>query len=159
MHQFMKDIWKAGIAIAGLMFFLVLMVWVPMSANAYEDTSGTEIAGPVQSTPTVDVTATMTALNEEKLRQEIRQLKSQNEPTLFDWFRSNVSILLSTLLVVGGGVFGLVRYLAERRDAQKRLLDHELISLTRERASLRVSLPYSAKFERAWISIQELFVG
>ena len=67
-------------------------------------------------TPTED--ATVTALNKEKLEQEVKQLTVQNEPSLFEWLRTNATILL----VVGGGIFGLLRYLAERRDSQKRLL-------------------------------------
>ncbi|HEY6410913.1 MAG TPA: pentapeptide repeat-containing protein [Ktedonobacteraceae bacterium] len=63
------------------------------------------------------------ALNKQKLAQEVQQLKNQNEPDPFGWLRTNASVLLSTLLVVGGGIFTFLRYLAERRDSQKRLLE------------------------------------
>ncbi len=66
-----RDRRKVVIPLANLLLFLVLMVWIPMSANAYEGTLGVAIAGPVQATPTVDATATMTALNEEKLQKDI----------------------------------------------------------------------------------------
>ena len=56
MHWLKRDMWKVGIAIAGFLLLLVLMVWVPVSvAGAYESASG--LAGPgtatVQATPTV----------------------------------------------------------------------------------------------------------
>src|SRR6266487_5169447 len=124
MRRLKRGRWRSSIAIVGILFLLILMVWVPASATgAGERASGlaTSVTGTVQMTPTED--ATVTLLNKEKLAQEVEQLKNQNEPTFFDWLRGNASILLSTLLVVGGGVFGLVRYLAERRDAQKRLLE------------------------------------
>jgi hypothetical protein len=64
MHRHNRDIWKAGIAIAGLLFVFVCMVWVPLSASAYEKLPGVTTA----ATPTVNVTATMAALQEDKLR-------------------------------------------------------------------------------------------
>src|SRR2546421_684940 len=114
---------RSGIAVAGMLLLLVLMVWYAASAAAYEGASGsaTPATLTVQTTPTED--ATITALNKAKLEQEVKQLQEQNEPNLFGWLRSNASILLSTLLVVGGGIFGFLRYLAERRDSQKRLLE------------------------------------
>ncbi|MDQ6661800.1 MAG: pentapeptide repeat-containing protein [Chloroflexota bacterium] len=122
-----RDRWKAGIAVAGMLLLLVLMVWVPVSAVGTDEGAlglAMPVMGTVQATPTED--ATITALNKAKLEQEVKQLQEQNEPDLFGWLRSNASILLSTLLVVGGGIFGLLRYLAERRDSQKRLLeDHQ----------------------------------
>jgi hypothetical protein len=72
--------------------------------------------GTVQATPTVD--ATVTALNKEKLAQEIQQLKNQNESDPLSWLRSNASIFFSTLVVVIGGLFGLWRWRVDRRDAQ-----------------------------------------
>ncbi len=107
MRWLKKDIWKAGIAFAGILLFLVLMMWMPVSAaDAYEETSGLATPGTVttQSTPTED--ATVTALNKEKLAQEVQQLKNQNEPDPFGLLRTNASILLSTLVVVIGGLIG-----------------------------------------------------
>ncbi len=116
MRWFKREMWKAGIAIASTLLFLGLMVWVPVSAaGAYERASG--LATPVQATPTED--ATVTALNKEKLAQEVQQLKSQNEPTFFDWLRGNVSILLLGL----GALAGFLRWLADRRDAQGKELE------------------------------------
>ena len=121
MRWLKRDRWKAGIAIAGMLLLLILMVWVPVSAaGAYEGASGlaTPVAGTVQATPTED--ATMTALNKEKLTQEVQQLKNQNALDLFSWLRTNAAVLLSTLVVVIGGLIGLFRWLGDRRDEQEK---------------------------------------
>ncbi len=107
------DLWKAGIVLAGM---ILLLVWVPLSAaSVYEGTSGlaTKASVTMQATPTED--ATVAALNKDKLAQEVQQLKVQNEPDFFGWLRLNVSLLLSTLIVVVGGLIGFFRWLADRR--------------------------------------------
>lgn len=118
---------KVGIVVASALLLLVLMVRAPLSiVSAHQGISRLATPGTVtvQATPTED--ATVTALNKEKLAQEVQQLKEQNEPDLLSWLRSSLSTFLSTLFVVGGGVFALVRYLAERRDAHdKELKDRE----------------------------------
>jgi uncharacterized protein YjbI with pentapeptide repeats len=117
-----RDIWrKAGVTIAGMLLLLALMIWVPVSAaGAYERAAG--FAGPVtvtvQTTPTVD--ATVTALNKEKLAQEVQQLKNQNASDLFGWLRTNSAILLSTLVVVIGGLIGLFRWFGDRRSEREK---------------------------------------
>jgi len=119
MRWLKRDIWKAGIVIVGMLLLLTLMEWVPLSAaGAYEGAS--ELAKPITelATPTED--ATVTALNKEKLAQEIEQLKNQNEPDPFGLLRTNVSIFLSTLVVVIGALVGLFRWLADRRDEQEK---------------------------------------
>jgi hypothetical protein len=92
MRWLKRDIWKAGIAIAGLLLFLVLMVWAPVSANAYEGATRLATSETVQSTPTVD--ATVTALTKEQLEQEVQQLKNENATDLLGWLRMNAGILL-----------------------------------------------------------------
>jgi hypothetical protein len=75
MHWFKRDLWKAGIALAGMLLLLVLMMWIPVSAaGAYEGAPGlaTPGTGTVQTTPTVD--PTMIALQKEQLTQQVRQL-------------------------------------------------------------------------------------
>ena len=124
MRWLKRDLWKAGIAIAGMLLLLVLMVWVPVSAaGLHEMKSG--LAAPVtvtmQTTSTGD--ATVTALDKEKLAQEVQQLKNQNEPDLFGWFRTNATIFLSTLVVVVGALFGFWRWRVDRRDAQNKELE------------------------------------
>ena len=82
--------------------------------------SATPTTVTVHATPTED--ATVTALSKEKLVQEVQQLKDQNEPDFFGWLRANASLLLSTLVVVIGGLIGLWRWLGDRRDAQEKVL-------------------------------------
>lgn len=115
MRWFKKDLWKAAIAIAGIPLLLVLTMWIPLSAGAREGASGltAPVTIPLQATPTED--ATVTALNKEKLVQEVQQLKNLNEPDSLDWLRTNAAILLSTLVVVIGGLIGLFRWFGDRR--------------------------------------------
>ncbi len=121
MHRRKRDLLKASIAIAGMLLLLALMAWVPASATgAYERASGLAEPGTVtvQETPTVD--ATVTALNKEKLAQEVQQLKNQNESDTVSWLRTNLSVFLSTLVVVIGGLVGYLRWLRDRRDEHKK---------------------------------------
>ena len=122
MRWLKRDMWQAGIAFAGMLLFLILLIWVPMSAaGAYEGASGLATPGTVQATPTED--ATVTALNKEKLAQEVQQLKNQNTPDPFGWLRTNASIFLSTLVVVIGALFGFWQWSVGRRDAQNKELE------------------------------------
>ncbi len=124
MRWLKRDRWKAGIAVIAILLVLVLMVWVPvLTAGAYEGEPGpvTPVTGTVQATPTQD--ATVTALNKEKLAQEVQQLKNQNEPDPLSWLRTNASIFLSTLVVVVGALFGFWRWRMDRRDAQNKELE------------------------------------
>jgi hypothetical protein len=127
MRWLKRYLWKAGIAIAGILFLLVLMTWLPASvAGAYERAPG--FSGPgtvtVQTTPTVD--ATVTALTKEQLTQEV----AQQQHTWENWLWSNaatiLSSFLSTLVIVLGALFGLWRWRSDRRDAQdKELKDRQ----------------------------------
>src|SRR6266704_1789853 len=111
-----RDIRKVGIAIAGMLLLLAFMGCAPvLAAGTHERASGlaTPVTGTVQATPTED--ATVTALNKEKLKQEVQQLKNQNEPDFFGWFRTNSAILLSTLVVVVGGLIGFFRWFRDQR--------------------------------------------
>jgi len=111
-----RDIRKVGIAIAGMLLLLAFMVCAPvLAAGTHERASGlaTPVTGTVQATPTED--ATVTALNKEKLKQEVQQLKNQNEPDFLGWVRTNSAILLSTLVVVVGGLIGFFRWFRDRR--------------------------------------------
>jgi uncharacterized protein YjbI with pentapeptide repeats len=99
----------------------MLLVWISVVAvKAHEDASvSTElVTATVLATPTED--ATVTALNKEKLAQEVKQLKEQNEPDLLVWLRMNASVLLSTLVVVIGALIGLGRWLGDRRDEHEK---------------------------------------
>ena len=102
-----RDIWKAGIAIAGILLLLVFTMWIPVSsAGAHAGASG--LAAPVtitvQVTPTED--ATVTALNKEKLTQDV----SQQQHTWENWFWSSAAPILSSffsiLIIVTGALIG-----------------------------------------------------
>jgi hypothetical protein len=83
MRWLKRDLWKAGIAIAGMLLLLVLMMWIPISAaDAHAGTLGlaTPGTGTVQATPPED--ATVTALNNEKLLQDV----DQQQHTLGNYF-------------------------------------------------------------------------
>src|SRR5947209_6310385 len=61
MHWRKQDMWRVGIALAGLLLLLIFMIWIPVSsASTYEGTlePTTSITGTVQPTPTVDLTVT-----------------------------------------------------------------------------------------------------
>lgn len=105
--------WKAGIALAGMLLLLVLMVWIPVSAaGTYEGASGLArpVTGTVQATPTED--ATVTALNKEKLQHDN------------DWWWTNgatvLTSLISTLTLAAAGIFTVVRYFNDRQDAREK---------------------------------------
>ncbi len=126
MRWLKRDRWKVGMVIAGLLLLLVLMVWVPVSAaGAYEGTLGLAKAGSVQAIPTADVTATMTALNEEKLGQEIQQLKEQNG-NQNNWLANNSTALIAAVATVVVALFGILQWAITARQAQnKDLSDRE----------------------------------
>lgn len=120
MRWLKRDIWKAGIALAGLLFLLVLTVWVPVSASAYGVRSGL-------ATPTVDLT--VTAVSKEKLKQEVKQLQEQNDATVIasnkeklqhgnDWLWNYRATILSTLFLARGALIGFGRWHVYRNDTR-----------------------------------------
>jgi uncharacterized protein YjbI with pentapeptide repeats len=118
-----RDLWKAGIAFTGMLLLLVAIAGLPVSAaDTHEALVGVAVPRTVtvQGTPTED--ATVTALNKEKLAQEVQQLKNQNEPNPLGWLQTNASIFLSTLVLVIGGLLGFWRWRVDRQDAQAREL-------------------------------------
>ena len=122
MRWLKRNLWRTGIAIAGmllLLLLLLLMAWISVvAAGAHEGASGSIRPVTALATPTED--ATVTALSKEKLLQEVNQLKEQNAPGLLEWLRTNASILLSTLVVVIGALIGLWRWLGDRRDEHEK---------------------------------------
>ncbi len=72
-----------------------------------------------QATPIPD--PTVTALEKKKLEQEVRKLELENSPSLLRWLASNFSILA----LIGGGLFGLVKWLNEQRDRERDRLDQQ----------------------------------
>ncbi len=117
-----RDLWKVGIAIAGMLLLLVLMAWIPVSAAGAEmRASGLAAIVTVQATPTED--ATVTALNKEQLTQQVEQ----QQHTVGNWLWSNaatiLSSFLSTLVVVAGLFFAFRQWSVNRQDAQVKELE------------------------------------
>src|SRR5690348_8361042 len=84
-----RNAWTIGIAITVILLLLLVMEWISVSvASANARTLGQAQTGmvTVQATPTED--ATVTALNKEKLAQEVQQLKNQVH-NQNNWFFSN----------------------------------------------------------------------
>jgi uncharacterized protein YjbI with pentapeptide repeats len=119
MRYLKRGMWKAGIAIAGLLLFLVLMVWVPVSAGAYEGTSG--LAGPgtvtVQTTPTEDATAT--ALSREQLTLQVKELQNQLQ-NQNNWLVNNSTALIAAVATVVVALFGISQWAINRRDERRK---------------------------------------
>ena len=120
MRWLKRNLWRTGIAIAGmLLLLLMLMAWISVvAAGAHEGASGSIRSVTALATPTED--ATVTTLSKEKLAQEVQQLKNQNGSDPLGWLRTNTSILLSTLVVVIGALIGLWRWLGDRRDEHEK---------------------------------------
>ena len=125
MRWLKRDGWKVDVAVAGMLLLLVLMVWVPVSAARVHSrvTSGfaVQVTVTVQATPTED--ATVTALNKEKLTQEV----SQQQHTFGNWLWSNaaaiLSSFLSTLVVVIGALIGYRQWRVGRKDIHAKELE------------------------------------
>jgi len=115
--------WRVGIPLASLLFFLVLMVLIPMSANAYGGASRLAIAGPVQATPTVDLT--VTALAKEQLKLQVQQLQNQLQDQN-NWFANNSTALIAAAATVIVALFGIFQWAITVRQTQdKDLKDRE----------------------------------
>ncbi len=139
MHRFNRSIWKAGIAIAGLLLFLVLMVWVPVSAaGANEGTSGLAtpvITATMQATSTVD--ATVTTLQKEQLTLQVKQLQNQNS-----WLENNSTALIAAVATVVVALFGISQWAINRRDERRKEIaaqDKDLRAQAEERFQAAVT--------------------
>jgi uncharacterized protein YjbI with pentapeptide repeats len=121
MRWLKRDMWKAGITITCMLLLITLMVWLPVAAVGAQERApefATPVTAAVQATPTED--ATVTELNKEKLAQEVQQLQNQNASDLFGWLRTNAAVLISTLVVVIGGLIGLFRWFGDRRSEREK---------------------------------------
>jgi len=114
------DLWKAGIAIAGMLFFLLLMAWIPVSAAGAE-VRASGFAGPgtgtVQAAPTVD--ATVTALSKEQLTLQVKQLQNQLQ-NQNNWLANNSTALIAAVTALIVALFGIFQWTGNRRDARQK---------------------------------------
>jgi hypothetical protein len=113
MRWFTKHLRNVGMASVIMLFLLTCLALIPLSAvSAHEGTSGVVMQTTVtaQATPTVD--ATVTALTKEQLIHEN------------DWWwnygATVLTSLISTLTLATAGVFTVVRYFNDRRDAREK---------------------------------------
>ncbi len=138
MCRLKRDRWKAGIAIAGVLILLLLIVWVPVSvAGAHEIVSG--LAGPVtitvQATPTED--ATVAALNKEKLALQVKQLQNQNS-----WLVNSSTALIAAFAAIVVSLFGIYQWAVNRRDERRKEIvaqDKDLKAQAEERFKAAVT--------------------
>ena len=124
MRWFKRGLWKAGIALSGMQLLLALVMWLQVSAaDVHAGTSGlaTPVTITIQATATED--ATVTALNKEKLLQDV----DQQQHTLGNWFWNNGAAIISSLVLVIAGVFTLLRYLRDQRnEREKQRNEHQI---------------------------------
>lgn len=113
MHWLKRGLFQAAIIVTGTILFLLLATSIPISlAHAQEViwAAATPGAPTIQATPTID--ATVTALNKELLEHE-------NDW----WWNYGATILtsvISTLTLAAAGVFTVVRYFNDSRDAREK---------------------------------------
>jgi hypothetical protein len=106
------DLWKGDAIIIGMMFLLTLLIVVYALLGW-----GHQAAQQGQATGTI---ATETA------KEQLIKLQRGNDRSLSAWVWNSGAALLSTLVIVIGGLFALWRWSVDRRDAQdKELKDRQ----------------------------------
>jgi Na+-transporting NADH:ubiquinone oxidoreductase subunit NqrB len=122
MRWLKRNLWKAGIMIAGTLLLLVLMAWIPVSATGeHEETSEVATKGSitVQATPTED--ATVTTLSKAQLTQAV----AGQQHTWDNWLWGNaatiLSSFLSTLVIIIGVLIGFRQWSVSRKAKSRRI--------------------------------------
>jgi hypothetical protein len=128
------DLWKAGMVMAGLLFLLVIMAWIPVAAAGAEvRLPGVATPVTVQATPTVD--ATVTALSKEQLTLQVKQLQNQLQNQT-NWVFSSSNALIAAVTAIIIPFFGIYQWAGNRRDARQKEIaaqDKELADRKDER--------------------------
>jgi hypothetical protein len=115
-----RDIWKAGIVLASVLFLLILMVWLPASSfGASKRASGFAEPGTatVQTPSTADLT--ITAVVQDQLKQQDEKAQRDNS---FPWTILNAigGPMLAALAAIAIAFFGLYQWRGNRdADRQK----------------------------------------
>jgi hypothetical protein len=127
MHWLKRDIWKASIALAGMLLLLILVVWVPVSAvGAHERAAGlaTPVMATVQASPTIDPTIVAATAKE-----QVRKLERDNDRSFNAWLWNSSAALgtIGAALLAVAGVLATVLFNAQkdrkdRRDAEEKEL-------------------------------------
>jgi hypothetical protein len=132
MRWLKRDMWKAGIAIAGMLLLLVLMTWIPfLAVGAHGKLQpGPAFAvgtGTAQATSTVDLT--VTALAKDQLQQQDEKLQRENSglwpfwATISDSIGGSIGGLGTACLAIAAYVtarYGLRQWHVNRQDEQKK---------------------------------------
>lgn len=116
-----KHRWRSRIIVIGVSFLSALLaLFFVQTVGAQEGTSDLSVPGTItmQATPTANPT-----ISAETAQQELIQLQRENDRSLQAWIWSNVSSLLATLVVVGGGLIGLFRWLGDRKSEREKQAD------------------------------------
>src|SRR6266567_3945978 len=144
MRWLKSDTWRIGIPLAGLLLVLIFMVWVPMSASAHGGTS--VLTGPrtIQATPTED--ATLTALNKEKLQQDIamdRNAIAKDQSDRF-WAWTGSGTIIVGIAGVIFSLFQFYRAQLDKRVEQERKDEEEFHTLIRDLGSDKIVVKIDA---------------
>jgi uncharacterized protein YjbI with pentapeptide repeats len=120
--------WKTWILVVGILPPLFLIgVILPTKANAQVGVLvvATPSVPVIQPTPTVD--ATVTALNKQKLVEDVEE----KQQTLENWWWSNAAAFFSSLALGIAGFFTLLRYLRDQRSEREKLREEHQAALER----------------------------
>jgi hypothetical protein len=126
-------LWRESILIVSCILPLLLLTWIPLMSVAASAKTTIHIngAGTVsnQGTPTVD--PTMIVLQKQQLTQQI----SQQEHTWQNLFWNSVSALLSSILLVVGGIFALFRWFRDRRAEREKQVEERFLAVVKDLGS------------------------
>jgi len=151
MRGLKRDLWKAGIAIAGMLLFLVLMAWIPVSAASAEVRASGFVGpgtGTVQASPSVD--ATVTALSKEQLTLQIKQLQNQLQ-NQNNWLANNSTALIAAVTALVVALFGIVQWTGNRRDARQK----EIAAQDKELEDRKAERERRDEEQQRWLKDQE----
>ena len=149
MRGLKRDLWKAGMVIAGMLLLLVLMAWIPVSAAGAEmRASGLAAMVMVQATPTED--ATVTALNKEQLTLQVKQLQNQLQ-NQNNWLANNSTALIAAITTLIVALFGIYQWTGNRRDA----LQKELTAQGKELEDRKAERERRDEEQQRWLKNQE----
>jgi multidrug efflux pump subunit AcrB len=119
MRWLKRNLWKVGIAIAGMLLLLtLLMIVIALAGGGRQSTLPSQASGTaaIQVTPTVDATAVV----QDQLKQQDEKLQRENS---FPWTILNTSSVGTILLGIAGfasAVIGFSQWRGNRRDEQKK---------------------------------------
>jgi uncharacterized protein YjbI with pentapeptide repeats len=151
MRGLKHDLWKAGIAIAGMLLLLVLVAWGPVEASGAPVRAsglGSEGSVTVQATPTED--ATVTALSKEQLTLQVKQLQNQLQ-NQNNWLANNSTALIAAVTTLVVALFGIFQWSGNRRDARQK----EIAAQDKELEDRKAERERRDEEQKRWLKDQE----